>query len=383
MKTERRLRNIAFMCIFLIILMTLSTASFEKLVHFYMYDEIDYNEWSPDLGRKFETDIATTFYHKFDFVNFNGAMRNILGQKEMNGVVKLNNGYLLTCCPYVSDDILQQNADSLIQLKKYLDKKGIAFIYAIPPYTSDKYDPQLPDGVEDYGNDNLDRFAKMLRKGGINPLDFRETMHEDGFTAYDMIYRTDHHWNTEAGFYAYLKLTEQLEKLLDCRTDPQIKSFSNYTITNYENWHLGSRGQRTGKYYAGSDDFHLMTPDFDTAITHGETRGTYESLIINMSALESRNDTSRYTYDTTLGNANSDYTNQLSFNDKKLLVMSDSFAKAVNPFLILSYAELRYLNTGLTKEYIEEYQPDAVIIFYYVSNAVSENIYHYELDENL
>lgn len=382
MKTERKLRSIIFMCIFLLVTVVLGTASFSKLVHFYMYDEVDYNEWSPDLGRKFETDIATTFYRKFGFVNMNGAVRNILGQKEMNGIVKLNNGYLLTCCPYVSDEILQNNADSLIRLKKYLDEKDIPLIYAITPYTSDKYDPQLPDGIQDYGNDNLDRFAQMLRKGNIDLLDFREIMHEDGFTSYDMIYRTDHHWNTEAGFYAYRKLNERLETLLDCRTDPQIKEFSNYTVKNYEDWHLGSRGQRTGKYFAGSDDFHLITPNFETAITHDGMEGTYESLIVNMSALESKNYKDRYTYDTTLGNANSDYTNQLSFNNKKLLVLSDSFGKAINPFLILSYAEFRYLNVGLTAEYIEEYQPDAVILFYYVNNAVSEHIYQFDIDKD-
>lgn len=42
-------------------------------------------------------------------------------------------------------------------------------IYAVTPYTVDKYDPQLPAGVQDYGNDNLDRFAGMLRKGGDKP----------------------------------------------------------------------------------------------------------------------------------------------------------------------------------------------------------------------
>ena len=175
----------------------------------------------------------------------------------------------MTPCPYVSDELLQQNANAVADLKTYLDKKGIGLIYAVTPYTVDKYDPQLPAGVQDYGNDNLDRFAGMLRKGGVEPLDFREVMHRDGISAYEMIYRTDHHWNTKAGFYIYTKLAEQLEQMLGCRTDPKVREISNYTITNYENWHLGSRGQRTGAYFSGSDDFHLITPRFETSIIEG------------------------------------------------------------------------------------------------------------------
>lgn len=381
MKFEEKISAV-FAIVFLTVTVVPGMFSFGNLVSFYVSDEIDYNEWTADLGNKLETDIAACFCHKYDFVNFNGAVRSILNQKEMNGVIKLNNRYLMTSCPYVSDELLQQNANAVADLKTYLDKKGIGLIYAVTPYTVDKYDPQLPAGVQDYGNDNLDRFAGMLRKGGVEPLDFREVMHRDGISAYEMIYRTDHHWNTKAGFYIYTKLAEQLEQMLDCRTDPKVREISNYTITNYENWHLGSRGQRTGAYFSGSDDFHLITPRFETSIIEGGgNAGTYENLIINMSALETRNPLSRYTYDTTLGNANGNFKNNLSWNDKKLLVISDSFGKAVNPFLILSYAEIRYLMNGLTYEYIEEYKPDAVIIFYYVDNAVSPDNYKYVLPD--
>ncbi len=34
--------------------------SFTNLVNFYVNEETDYNEWTADLGNKFETDVATT-----------------------------------------------------------------------------------------------------------------------------------------------------------------------------------------------------------------------------------------------------------------------------------------------------------------------------------
>lgn len=368
-----------FTAVFFLVVITLGFASFVKLINFYINDVTDYNEWSANLGSKFETDIASNFYQKFGFVNMNGAVRNLLGQQEMNGIVKLNNGWLVTTCDYVSNETLQNNANAVITLKKYLEKQGIAFLYGIPPYTVSKYDSQLPQGISDYGNDNLDRFGKMLTEGGVNLIDFRETMHEDGINQYDMIYRTDHHWTSKAGFYAYMKINEQLQNFLSCRVDPAVTDFSNYTIINYKNWHLGSRGQRTGAYFAGIDDFELILPKFETSLKRGDIEGTYESLIINMSALDSRDQKSRYTYDTVLGNANNNYVNTKAWNDKKLLILTDSFGKAVNPFLILSYEECRYMENGLTWEYIESYKPDAIVMFYYINNAVDSNRYNFDL----
>lgn len=379
MNQKNKISSITFTAVFFFVVIVLGVISFTKLTNFYINDVTDYNEWSPSLGNKFETDIASSFYQKFNFVNLNGAARNLLRQQEMNGIIKLNNGWLVTTCNYVSDEMLQKNADCVISLKNYLEKQGIAFLYGIPPYTTSKYDPQLPEGISDYGNDNLDRLGKMLAAGGVEVIDFRETMHEDGIDQYDMIYRTDHHWTSRAGFYAYTKINERLQQILDCQVDPSIKNFSNYTVTNYKNWHLGSRGQRTGAYFAGIDDFELIMPNFETSLKQGDKEGTYESLIINMSALDNRNPTSRYTYDTVLGNANQNYTNPNAWNDKKLLVVTDSFGKAVNPFLILSYRELRYMGSGLTWEYLESYKPDAVIMFYYVNNAVSSNYYNFSL----
>lgn len=379
MKFNLKLSAIMFTAVFIIVVAGLGTASFIKLVKFYVNDEVDYNEWSADLGSKFETDIATCFYQKFNFINFNGGMRNILGQREMNGVIKLNNGHLMEAYPYVSDEILQQNANGVIALKKYLDEKNIALVYAIAPYASCKYDPQLPEGVVDWGNNNLDRFAEMLKAGGVEPLDFRETMHEDGINQYDMMYRTDHHWNTKAGFYAYLKITERLERSMDCEVDSRIKDISNYTVTTYKKWHLGSWGQRTGAYFAGSDDFDLITPDFETAICRENTEGTYESLIIDMSALQNKNPMSRYTYDLTLNHANADYTNANALNDKKILLMTDSMGKAVNPFLIISYAEFHWMQNGLTSQWIDEYKPAAIVICYYIASMANPEYFKFVL----
>lgn len=162
MKDIRKVTSIIYVIVFIFMIGVIGSISLKNLIRFYINDEIDYNEWSADLGNKFETDITTTFFEKFQFVNLNGAVRNALGQQEMNGVIKLNNGYLLTTIPYSSDTYLQTCADKVNNLKRYCEKRGTELVYVSTPYTSGKYDSELPGGVEDYGNDNIDRFIAML-----------------------------------------------------------------------------------------------------------------------------------------------------------------------------------------------------------------------------
>ena len=69
----------------------------------------------------------------------------------------------------------------------------------------------------------------------------------------------------------------------------------------YKKWHLGSRGQRTGIYYTGIDDFDLIIPDFKTSLMNDKGKvGTMQDLMINTKPLSNKNYQSRYTYDNVL-----------------------------------------------------------------------------------
>ena len=366
-----KIKNYVFVIMFIAVTFGLGALSFYKLAHFYVYKELDYNEWTPTLGRKFETDIASTFFQKISFVNLNGAVSSVLDQPTMNGVVKLNNGYLLTTLDKASDESLDKFTDSTVRFNEYLKNRGTSLVYASPPYTSGKYDPELPTGIEDYGNDNIDRLVARFNEAGIDTIDFRETMHEDGIDHYDMMFRTDHHWTTEAGLYAYGKLEDYICEKTGCTVDKRVSDINNYTVTRYEKWHLGSRGQRTGIYYAGIDDFDLITPNFETDLTDlisGQT-GTMQDCMFDMSPLQNKNYTSRFTYDYVLGNAHGHFVNNLSQNDVKVLIITDSFGKAVFPYLAMGFRETQQAYdlelSKVTPELIEEYDPDVVIMLYY------------------
>ena len=361
-----------FTVIFLILVFGLGILSFAGLTNYYINDEIVNNEWTNELGNKFETDISSTFFQKFSFVNLNGAVRKLLGQREMNGVVKLDNGYLTEVLERCPDESIGNYVNRTREFDTYLKNRGTALLYVSPPSTVSKADPGLPIGVEDHSNDNIDRLVMGLKEAGIDTFDLREMMSVDGIDHYSMMYKTDHHWTTEAGFYAYRYLENYIAEKTGCEIDPRVVDLSNYTVTKYNRWHLGSRGQRTGVYYAGIDDFTLIDPDFDVTVEdpYGVT-GTIHDYFFITDFLEERDLTSRYTYDSVLGGPNylGHYKNLDSRNDVKIMMITDSFAKAVNPYLIMQFSEVNTFYNGsvsnITPELIESYDPDVVIMLYY------------------
>ena len=152
--------------------------------------------------------------------------------------------------------------------------------------------------------------------------------------------------------------------------DERISDIQNYTVTTYKKWHLGSRGQRTGIYYAGIDDFDLIIPNFDTSIQNDAgTVGNMQDLMINMEPLANKDYTSRYTYDSVLGGSIGHFTNLDCKNDIKVLIITDSFGKAVAPYLAMGFAQIDYVYdadvSGVTPEFIESIDPDVVIMMYY------------------
>lgn len=94
--------------------------------------------------------------------------------------------------------------------------------------------------------------------------------------------------------------------------------FTNYNITIYPEWHLGSRGQRTGAFFAGIDDFDLILPAFETRISDSFEKGIFEDIVINKKALDKKEQTSRYTYDNVFGKSCEHFINYQALNNKRI-----------------------------------------------------------------
>lgn len=341
-----------------------------RFFEYCVFNKIMYqNEAMPEDDASAEEKYLANFPLKTSFVEVNGLAKRICGQREMNGVTKLDNGWLATLNGQIAQQDLDRYADFIKRYSDYCEQHGAKFLYVQPAYTISKYDPELPVGDEDHTNDNIDYLNKALHDRDISVIDLRECMHDDGIDQYGMYYKTDHHWTTEGAFYAYQHIVDWITDATGCQVDKRLTCLDDYNIVKYHRYHLGSYGQRTGRFFAGIDDYDLIYPDFMTAIHNSNdgTSGTFEEEIVKYDTFRNRRAEGRYTYDRALSKND---TNDLAVDDAKsdlsVYMISDSYAEAVSPYMLLTYR--RYMvndicNSESTSESVfEAANPDVVII---------------------
>lgn len=370
----------AYITVFLALLGLLSFFSLGKLILSYKDGSAINTEATGD--DHLESDLVASVVGKEFFLDLNGGFHFLFGQKEMNGIVRLNNGYLAEPLEEADPDLLSDNAQSIADLQQALTELDIPFLYVLTPYKIQSGNSQLPAFVEDHSNESLDILVSELQQRNVNVLDLRTAFSSDGVDHYSLFFRTDHHWNIDGGFYACSVISQRLEEMLGVTVNPDVLDKQNYHRVTYPAWHLGSYGQRTGPLFAGgADDFDLLLPNFETSVTNESSgvQGTFEDVMINDDALQKRSLDSRYTYDSTL-----DLTHYHSNNasaGKKILFVCDSMGRAVLPYLTLAYGDTDYFDaytsSFLNLSTLQEYDPDVVIVMHFAKGAISSGLFDF------
>lgn len=336
-------------------------------------------------GETVDFSRVDTYYNdnlpfKNELVTLNGGWQRLLGRRSVNDRYKLDNGQLTYVTPEAD---VSEAAAKTVALAQAVKEQNIPFVYVSTPFKIAPGDKQLPFGIEDYSNENADRFLEILRQAGVATLDLREAIAEDGLDHYSLFFNTDHHWKAEAGFWAAGKIQEYLEEREpELAVDDRTLDIAQYDQTVLEQVMLGSAGKRVGKLYGGMDDLTIITPKFDTSLEflapeqEMERRGNYAETMLFPEQLEAPPMTA-FPYTVYTGgdygllqvrNLSREGKLEVQDNGKKLLVVKDSFSCVIIPFLSLGYEECRYVDMRLFGQdlpaYIGQYQPDAVLVIY-------------------
>lgn len=116
-----------------------------------------------DMEDAFETTAQQTIpgYHNVIELNtlFQMALgKNVIEDAADDKVVRLKNGMLTFVCDPadVTDSI-----NGILNLKKVCDENDTQLLYIQAPQKISKFDPELPAGVQDYGNEIADSFCRV------------------------------------------------------------------------------------------------------------------------------------------------------------------------------------------------------------------------------
>ena len=333
-------------------------------------EDVNLNEEKERLSYLTQANI----WRKDDFIDLNGWMYNMLGRREMNGVYKMSNGCLTFVKPYVDTSSF---AESTIILYNELSKRGIDMLYTQAPFKNESSQNLLPPSIYSYSDRNADDFLKAITNANVPVLNFKTKIQEENMDFDSLFYRTDFHWNTQAGFWAFQKIAEKIKNDFDINIDSMITDITQYTIEIHKSLFRGAHAQRTGKHYAGLDDISFFIPAFPTQFSIqlsslDAKEGKFEETLLNRELL------SLHPYMVHLG---SDYSltikNHLIGNGKKIMIIKDSFALPVIPFLALAFKQVEVIDLRYGKHEslintIDSMKPD-IVVFIYTSATLDVN----------
>lgn len=322
-------------------------------------------------------------YHN-EMLDISSAKNNLSGARivfdsEMT-IVKADSGVLLgymSTTPY-SEEFLQDEVDNIKYYQTLAEANGAGFLYCERAEKS-SYETLPPNYISYTAQYKKDLFQAIL-DNDIPCMSSSALFEEYGMAGEDIFFKTDHHWTPKAGFLVHSGICEKLQELYGFEYNAQYTDLGNYIIETYENWFLGGYGKKCGAYFAGNrvDDFDLITPKFETNFTEeiptiNSTRsGSFEDTMLHKRHLAK----GYYEYNAYAAYSGGDFrlqkiTNNNLEDGKKIVVIRNSFACVVTPFLALHAKELHVidLRSGSypvgeiidIEAYIREIQPDYVI----------------------
>lgn len=323
-------------------------------------------------------------FAKNDFINLYGFIQKTVGKRfifEKNGtmgeIVKLSDGSLAFIIDKQYD--LLKKAEHTQVFTEQLQLMGVDLIYVQVPFKIEKNQKGLPLGAEDYSNENADEMLDLLNNRGVATFDLRDEIAKEFSDYAPLFFKTDHHWKPETGLWAAHKIAGRLNSDYGFNIDTSLLEKDGFAVTTYKDHFLGSMGKRMGRYYAGTDDFSLLLPRYETDMSchyhrvNGKTferSGNFEDTWIFRDNLKKDYFESN-TYVTYSGG---DFPLMTFRNNriagKKILVLRDSYSCVLTPFLSLAAcAEMHIIDPRHYKDsimgYVEDFKPDVVLMLYY------------------
>lgn len=321
--------------------------------------------WSKQLSEQTELYLSDHFPFRDQWVALKSGMEQLRLQQENNGIYKGKHGYLLERFEKPDYDMLQQFTNAVKQFAAKHPQTNMTFMLA--PTSVGIYPERLPWLASVYSQATVNEYVGDQlgnRLGYINGFDFLSPA-EHGQTP--IYYRTDHHWTTYGAYLAYTAYAEHMGW-----NAKEPKEFNIETVTDS---FLGSYHTRSQFIGVQADSIERYVPKHPVNFSMyiADTDQTVSGLYDN-SYLETKD---KYSY--FLGGVHALMTihsdiSPAEADQQKLLVIKDSYAHSVLPFLALHVPEihvmdLRYYN-GNVGEYMEQNEIKDVLMLFNTSTFV-------------
>lgn len=312
--------------------------------------------------KKLETYVNDQFLGRNTFIKVKTASDVTTGKLESNGVYRCKDDYLMEAITVPSDKWMKNTLSSLKQFKRIYKQLDMYFMLA--PNAANILEQKLPAFVEAEDQDRyIDRFYQEIKKSGYTPIDVRKTLKkraEDDET--QLYYRTDHHWTTDGAFLAY----KQAAKTMDLKDNV---SYKRYVVKND---FRGTLASKSGFTNGQNDPLVIYMPNRDkdynnSVIYYGDTK-TKTTSFYQLDNLDSKD-----AYTVFGGSNHPIYTIKTpTKNSERLLLVKDSYANSMIPFLAQNFREIVVVDPRYFYENIDDIiksESITTVLFLYNANT--------------
>ena len=339
-----------------------------------------------DAPAALRTKLPEEFPCKYWFVDLNGGASRMVGRRICNERILCSDGSLDVFCDECGSGVGQFFA-STAALADSVKRLGIPFLYVQAPCKQPLDGGLMPAGwPHSNPNEVALRIEGELASHGVRTLDLIRVLASSREDTAANFYRTDHHWRGRAAFKAAKLVARELADVLgdsSLRNPPQLR-IRNWESRVEKGVLLGSHGRRTGRLFAGTDDFEYFVPKFNTNIRrymYGKllASGEFEKSVLDLRVLEKGlHEGNAYAV---YGNDRNEvvYVNKKARSKKRILFVKDSYANPLVDFLATVCSEVvkvdpRRCSSGEEiVRIVEKRRPDAVVMLVHPYAMWNEN----------
>ena len=311
-----------------------------------------------------------------DYINDHFAFRNfylklnswweidVMGKKENNGVYIGKDGYLFEKFEYNDNEKenANTNAEIISDFANKMKEQNVPTYFVLTPNSIYINNDKLPNNVEVPNQEEIIKqiYGETENTNNINVIESLKKENKDK----QLYFKTDHHINSNGAYVIYREYCKA--------ANIAIKEIDNFNRITVSNDFLGTFDSKAQLLNQQPDELFVYKNENNTNIKEAIYDKQTTNSIFNEEYLKGKD---KYSYFLNGNNSRAIIKTNVN-NDKKLLVIKDSYAHIMSQFLCQDYSEVHFLDPRYTNfdylEYAKENEITDVLFLYNVSTFVQD-----------
>lgn len=324
---------------------------FERLAEGKALDRLINGSFTSDIGKYY----SDQFPARNMFVGIKAATEMLMLKLENNEIMLGTKGYLIDRDDYKNEDNLRSNLNALSAFAKVMQEKDIPLYFSVAGNGVDVLEKYYPAY---YKNNRTAKLQQIFRSSGLDYIELIDPLRHYANMGEYVYYKTDHHWTTLGAYYAYQELAWSMGI-----TPAPLNSFTAEIVSKE---FYGTSWSSSGMKWVSPDTMTYFRYPGDTTdyVTEVVDTGAKFDGFYDYSYLEKKD---KYSSFISSNNAYVRVYRTDGEQREKLLVIKDSFAHSLVPFLAQHYdleiIDMRYYK-GSALKLVNELGIDRVLALY-------------------